>query len=126
MNNKIKLRLKQILSAIAIIGDSMILRESFSMFAFEIEYFAEYGDLSFLLRYGLVFIANLTTIFLLLDYFMKLTREIRLANDLEVENRMHQQYKEKKILERNEELEPEELQEMLQNDYANQNKTSPM
>ena len=129
MNEKIKLRIKQVLSAIALVGNSMLLRDSFSMLAFEIKYFAEYKEISWVLRYGFFAFANLVTLLLLLDYFMKVTREIRVARDLEVENEMHREYKNreyegKKILKDSDEVDPEELKDLLQKDYSSQKKSS--
>ena len=117
MNEKIKLRIKQILSVIALLGNSMLLRESFYQLAFEIKYFAEYKEISWVLRYAFFAFANMATLLLLLDYFMKITREIRVARDIEVENEIHREYAEKKILNDSNEIDPEELKDLLQKDY---------
>ena len=129
MNEKIKLRLKQILSAIALFGNSLLLRDSFFNLSFELRYFLEYKELSWVLRYVFFVFINFATLLLLLDYFMKVTREIRVARDLEVENDMHREYKNrdlegKKILEENTEVEPEELKDLLQKDCSTQKKSS--
>ena len=95
----------------------MLLRESFYQLAFEIKYFAEYKEISWVLRYAFFAFANMATLLLLLDYFMKITREIRVARDIEVENEIHREYAEKKILNDSNEIDPEELKDLLQKDY---------
>ena len=129
MNEKIKLRIKQVLSAIALFGNSICLRDSFYNLSFELRYFAEYKEISWVLRYVFFVFVNFATLLLLLDYFMKVTREIRVARDLEVENEIHREYKNreyegKKILNNSDEVNPEELKDLLQKDYSSQKKSS--
>ena len=127
MNENIKLRIKQILSAITILGNCMLLRNSYHQLAFEIKYFAEYKEISWLLTYLFLTFTTVATLLLLLDYFMKVTREIRVARDIEVENEIHREYAEKKILKDNDEIDPEELKDLLQQDYySTQKKSSHM
>ena len=127
MNENIKLRIKQILSAITILGNCMLLRNYYHQLAFEIKYFAEYKEISWLLTYLFLTFTTVATLLLLLDYFMKVTREIRVARDIEVENEIHREYAEKKILKDNDEIDPEELKDLLQQDYySTQKKSSHM
>lgn len=129
MNKNLFLQLKRIIAGIAAVGNSFLLREVFDMLIFEIRYWSEYS-MSYALRYLFGTIVCIITIVLLVDYIIDTTREIRLEQDLQAENEYKKNIKilsnqTKSNIEKDEtSIDPEELKEMIQNDYSNQSKTS--
>ncbi len=86
--------------------------------------------MSYALRYLFGTIVCIITIVLLVDYIIDTTREIRLEQDLQAENEYKKNIKilsnqTKSNSEKDEtSIDPEELKEMIQNDYSSQSKTS--